>query len=314
MAVESKIQTDYFKLYIDFEKDLDLSSLTKILKALEDINYHICLENNINYENNKLKISNVYTGSLWFDFSTLQGIVCSLIANLISETLKMIGLKKRLYSEKELEMFKERIIEAMEIEIEGQIRRNTRLINTKNPRIEEYRNKLNLFLSFVQNELANLTIKYLTPKHIETAYYNILKELKILKASDPDFEEDILFSLDNAIRATFYNELVYGPGFTKRWTPDDYMEYLLKKVNNLIDEVSSEEQEVKAEVMTYKNEPETNSSKTTTDLILDVCNDDNIKACAIQMITKDGREIKLDIKEIDPYIGGPEVIVMPVPE
>lgn len=299
MAVESKIQTDYFKLYIDFERDLDLSSLTRILGFLENINYHICVENQMDYESNRLKIRNVYSGSIWFDFTTLQGIVCSLIATAISESLKVVGIRKRLKSKDDLDLFKKEISRIIEKEIES-LPLN---MNMDHPLEKEYENNLNIFLLSVEQQLANLTMERLHPTHIKIVYYNILKELKDLQENNPNLNnlnKDILWRLNKRIRSEFHESLVNTSKFINlphknRSEYDIYMENLLDRVEQLIDWNSSEEQEDQEKFI--KDRPELRSSQVAGELILDVYKDENIKECFMEVLTKDGREIKLEIKE-----------------
>ncbi|WP_155008749.1 hypothetical protein [Priestia megaterium] len=296
MTVESKIQTDYFKLYIDFEKDLDLSSLTKILNALENINRHICLENQIDYQNNKLKITDVYSGSLWFNFTTLQGIVCSLIATAISESLKVVGIRKRLNSKDKLNIFKKEISWIVETEMDSLTSNMSRdyLLG------KEYENKLNIFLLSIEQQLAKLTIERLHPTHIKMVYYDILKEIKELKEKNPSLNKDVLDRLDKRIRSEFHESLVNTPKLINlpiknRSDYDVYIENLLDRVEKLVDWNPSKEQEEQKEIVNYVQEPK--SSQAAGDFILDVYKDKNIKECFIEVITTDGREIKLEIKE-----------------
>ncbi|MBO1628236.1 hypothetical protein [Bacillus arachidis] len=68
MPIDTNKKTDYFKLYIDFEDELDLTSFVKILDALNNINYEVCEEFGLVYKDHKLKIKRIYSGSIWIDF------------------------------------------------------------------------------------------------------------------------------------------------------------------------------------------------------------------------------------------------------
>jgi hypothetical protein len=71
-----------------------------------------------------------------------------------------------------------------------------------------------------------------------------------------------------------------------------YIENLLDKVEHLVDWNPSEK---KLELVNYTHGPK--SSQVAGDFILDVYKDKNIKECFIEVLTTDGREIKLEIKE-----------------
>ncbi|PDY47972.1 hypothetical protein [Bacillus pseudomycoides] len=84
MAIDTNIKTDYFKLYIDYEEELDLTSFIKILEALNNINYEVCEELGLEYTDHKLKIRSIYSGSIWIEFVTL---VANAPANIIYSAL-----------------------------------------------------------------------------------------------------------------------------------------------------------------------------------------------------------------------------------
>lgn len=204
-----------------------------------------------------------------------------------------MGIRKRLSSEDKLNTLKSEISWIVETEIDSLAFNMSRdyLLG------KEHENKLNIFLLSIKQQLDKLTIERLHPTHIKIVYYNILKEIKDLKEKNPSLNKDVLDRLDKRIRSEFHESLVNTPKLVNlpnknRSDYDVYIENLLDKVEHLVDWNPSEK---KLELVNYTHGPK--SSQVAGDFILDVYKDKNIKECFIEVLTTDGREIKLEIKE-----------------